>query len=331
MRSTIMLPANIDACALWRLYMPHLQIAGSKFVFNPKSRLPLEVLTDRDVAIVQRLASKENHEAIIKIKELGLKVLYDLDDNLWSIPNYNPAKKVFELWRNNFPTIMNKCDLITVSTGPLRAAVLKNVKPKVPVAVIHNAIDFNMFHPLPKKERDIVKVGWAGTATHERDTAAVYDLIPEVLALNDKMRFEIVGQQIPQKLLDHPRVRVMVYVPISEYPSRIAAWRWDLFLAPLENNTFNKSKSNIKILEAAAIKTPILVSDVAPYSDFCALHKDLKYLVCDTPNKWKSRITEMVNEPERRTYYGELMYQVAKEHFDVKNMAKKWEKVIENV
>src|SRR5438445_363767 len=95
MKLTAFLPAGRDACALWRMYLPHLHIEDSRFILSIGS-LPLEEFVETDICVVQRLASKGNQMAIEIMKETGKKVVYDLDDNMWQIPKYNPAKQFIE-------------------------------------------------------------------------------------------------------------------------------------------------------------------------------------------------------------------------------------------
>ncbi len=226
---------------------------------------------------------------------------------------------------------MSACDHITVSTPALSAAVRRFVSKKLPVTVIPNCVDFDMYKPLPLIEKEKVIVGWAGSATHSGDTAELYSFMGEVLAKNESMRFEIAGSSIPDELRGLDKVSMRFHVPIAEYPSRLASWRWDVIVAPLVNNLFNRSKSNIKILEGAALKTPVLFSPVATYLDFAGLDKQLDWLVCRTKQQWKDKIAALVNEPERRKFYGELLYTTAKKYYSTDIAATRWQAVADSL
>lgn len=318
-------PANQDACALWRMFMPHLHTPDSKYIFRTAG-LPVKEYEGYNVTIVQRLHTQENLRAIQILKKMGLKVIYDLDDNLWEVPKENPGRKALQLFREGFQTCASLCDLITVSTAPLKLAVHKHLDlPKgLRVEVVNNAIDFDLYAPVMYCEKDHVRVGWAGTNTHGGDLRQVYHLLPDVLRRNEHIRMEFVGMPAPELIQRHERVRQRNFVPIGEYPSRLPSWRWDIMLAPLEDNVFNKSKSNIKILEAAAIGVPILVSDVAPYKSFCALHKDLDYLVCRGPRDWSKKIEDLSRAPEERDRLAKIMKDVAQEHYAIHSGVHRW-------
>ena len=327
----LFMPCTLNGCALWRFYMPHLKIPGSHFAFNPKGPMPTDRIAESDVCVVQRLGTLSNLEAIKKMKAMGKKVIYDLDDNLWDIPRHNSSYKFYQEMKEMFDTCMNECHALVVSTQALRARVVKNLKPRIPVYVIENAIDFDLFYPLPSEKREEVIVGWSGSKTHAKDLADVFKLIPGILADNKRMRFEIVGEDVPDELLNNPQVRTRRPIPIAEYPSRVASWRWDLFLAPLEDTSFTRSKSNIKMLEAGALHRPILVSPVGSYKSFCSLRDDLGFLMCKTKKQWIDKITMFVNHPDERTHYGNLLYEVSKERYEVQLSASRWITLAEDI
>jgi hypothetical protein len=79
------------------------------------------------------------------------------------------------------------------------------------------------------------------------------------------------------------------------------------------------------MLEAAAIKIPCLVSNIQPYFEFCCLGGDLKWLLCNSIDDWKSKLITLINEPERREYLGQKMYDTAKKYFDIQVIRHNWE------
>jgi hypothetical protein len=54
-------------------------------------------------------------------------------------------------------------------------------------------------------------------------------------------------------------------VPIEEYPRKLASLNLDLALAPLEENTFNECKSNLRLLEYGACGFPVVCTDIVCY------------------------------------------------------------------
>jgi glycosyltransferase involved in cell wall biosynthesis len=407
-------PAGEDACAFYRMWLPHLNLPLSDYYFSgwnangtPKV-MDLQRMMDKRVAIVQRQGSIFNLKAIRAMHQVGLKIIYDLDDNLWSLPHGNPAKKAFSDNQQGFAMCAKECDLITVSTQGLKTAASVAL-PHKEIQVIPNAMDFTLFH---RKEiiRDdnIVVIGWGGSNTHLDDMAMVFKVIPEVLSacphavmevvgappmreerqvvkileiltreetVNEEKKMlpyalliedvkteareeipwqefkkvdgrirlkggttfktrgkDLVGQTmtrlvwVPDSLTLHPQYRFKRWAPMREYPNRLASWAWDIAVAALEDVRFNTSKSNIKMLEAAALQIPCLVSPIQPYIEFCALGgKDLNWLLCHNADEWKSKMITLINEPKQREFLGRRMYEIAKKYFSIDVIKTHWE------
>lgn len=420
-------PAGEDACAFYRMWLPHLNLPLSDYYFsgwNPDGTpkiMDIERMMDKRVAIVQRQGSIFNLQAIQAMHQIGLRVIYDLDDNLWSLPHGNPAKKAFMQNQQGFVVCAKECDLLTVSTQGLKTAASVAL-PHKDIQIVPNAMDFNLFQKKEIKRDDgCVVIGWGGSNTHLDDMAQVFNIMSEVLDGCPKAIMEVVGappmkeakqtirvlevlkreetvaktklelkvddtektkkvmipygllvedvvtkQQekvswkefkktdstihlkggttikaqgkdivgqtmtrlvwVPANLTFHPRYRFKPWAPMREYPNRLSSWAWDIAIAALEDVRFNTSKSNIKMLEAAAIQIPCLVSPIQPYVEFCALGgKDLNWLLCHNPQEWKSKLIALINEPEQREFLGKKMYETAKKYFSIDVIKSHWE------
>ena len=74
----------------------------------------------------------------------------------------------------------------------------------------------------------------------------------------------------------------------------------DISLAPLENNRFNQSKSNIKALEGTAIGVPMICSNVGPYKGIPG--------VTNTSTDMINRIEERASDIDKRKEQWERQY-----------------------
>lgn len=319
------------------MFFAHLHLEGSAFMFQPE-QLIAETFADRNIVVVQRLSSQQNLKAIALMKQHNLKVIYDLDDDIWSVPTYNPIFSKMKNWILGFEVCARMADLITVSTEHLRLMVKKGLgKNCPPVEVVENAVDHDWFRPIPsqyRKKRDgKIVVGWAGTNTHTGDIDRVLTLMPQILSENPNVDFEIVGHEIPPALQAFgERVRERYFVPIAEFASNWAGWQWDVSLAPVAENAFNLSKSNIKMLEAAAVSIPCVASDFGEYRKF-ATHSRLlkKSVLCDSSKDWKNRITALVRDEPFRKMVGAEMLSVSQKHYDIIDRTKKWDALFRQV
>ncbi len=319
--------------ALYRMFLPHISISRSRFAFH-QHETPVQELSEADVIIVQRQASRGNLVAIRQMKAMGLKIVYDLDDDLWGIPGSSPAKRLFEPIKLGFAPCMELCDCITVSTEGLKTAVLTAVPSmkQKEIIVIPNAMDFNYFHPpiLPRNPEKIV-VGWGGSNTHFGDIGIAFRVLPELLDELPQLYLEFVGHDPPKSIINHPRVRLREFVPVGEYAARFSTWGWDVVLAPLDDCRFNRSKSAIKFLEAAAIGAPCLMSAVGPYRSVCELDSSLKWLLCRTSEDWKQKIKALVVDAGLRQEMARHCRRVAEDNFEQSKIAVQWMTVFENL
>jgi hypothetical protein len=201
-----------------------------------------------DVALFQRALGENSLQLLSYLKEIGLKIWYDLDDDLWNIPDSYKIKPTF-----NFKAIatieehIKQSDLITCSTEPL-ADVIKE-KTGRQANVIPNAWDIKRF---PLKEHNPQGITlWRGSNTHEQDLRSNRDLI-EALAKETHLTF--MGFD-PVK--EKPLLNILKYT-FEQPKDPFHYFRWiqesrpKQFIVLLQDSKFNQSKSNIAWIEATA-------------------------------------------------------------------------------
>jgi glycosyltransferase involved in cell wall biosynthesis len=324
------LPASNDGCALYRLWLPHLRTSNSKWIPpDAKGLVYYDSFSDCQIGIVQRLASEANYDTIKRMRELGIKIIFDLDDDMWSVQSSNPAKahlKVFNDYERGFMTCATECNVITVSTNRLKTAVENKLGTKIPIKVIGNAIDPAILRPSPlKKDKSKVIIGWGGSNTHLVDLAQMGKALDIVVENNKQIHLHWVGMAPPGATLKfHERVNSHSWVPVKEYFSRLSTWNWDIGVAPLDNNRFNRSKSSVKMIELGALKIPCLASPVQPYLELTSHNEELKWLLCESEKDWITKLTALVNDEAIRNYYGSLLYNVVMEFYNMEKRAKVW-------
>lgn len=290
-------------------------------------QLDVRELQEYEVVVVQRQVTPQNYAAMKKLKDYGKKIIYDLDDDVWSLPASNPAQQMFKMMEKGFGECMKWVDVITVSTQTLRGAVkCKLPHLKQEILVTPNAIDFDLFQPSPlARDDDKIVLGWAGSNTHDGDMVEISAVIPDLLRKYPNLYIEFVGGDVPRKLRGLDRVSYRPWVPVGEFANRFSSWSWDISMAPLNADRFNASKSSIKLLESAAAKIPCVVSNVRPYHEFCCLGgKDLEWLLCDTTRDWRTKLEKLIEEPDYRRQVAELMYGTAQKYFSIPTIADNW-------
>jgi hypothetical protein len=312
--------------------MPFLNMPGSSF-FIFKERPDYAQIAGNDIVAVQRCCTQPQFDFIRIMRQLELKVIYDLDDHIWDIPEYNPAYAVLSQFRNGFNSCISVVDAVTVSTKELAKAVRKHVKPlknletgkEIPIIVCENRLDEKWFIPPVKKEQFIV--GWAGSSSHIGDLDLVEDALIACSEEHPEVAIEFRGcaPKADSKIHKLPTYTQKLWSPVAEFGARMPLWGWSIALAPVTSHDFNNSKSNIKILEAAYCKIPCLASYCRPYADFCSLDPELKWLLCAGPSAWTTKLRELINDKARCDDLWQRMYNVMQEHFSFRQPHEGWE------
>src|SRR5678815_211171 len=307
--STVFLASWIDACALWRMYIPHLNLPGSTF-FCFANKPDWNQIAGCDTVVVQRLGLQIHFEFLKMVRALDMKVVYDLDDNMWEIPPKNPAYEVLKNQREGFKHCMRMTDVISVSTKSLVKAVKNHVKnlvnpvtgKEIPVVVTENRIDERLF-AIPRKRKELI-VGWAGSTSHVGDLELVDDTLIQVAKEYPQAVFEFRGLEPAAKLMRVSNVRHKLWQPVAEFCTRMPLWGWSIALAPVTDEDFNNSKSAIKMVEAAYCQIPCLASWMAPYDYFTSFDPELRWLLCAGKNNWGPKLRDLLNDEARREHLG---------------------------
>ncbi len=199
---------------------------------------------------------------------------------------------------------------ILVSTNPL-ANALAGLNRNI--AVVPNALDERLFaarrsRPTALPTGQPLVFGYMGTFTHLDDLLPVAQAIRRILhTANGKLVFEIVGvgdQQLLKRMF-HELPVVFRIVPKEAVPyEAFVDWmqtnlHWDFAIAPLVDTRFNRSKSDIKYLDYAALGIPGLFSAVTPY-EATVRHRDNGLLVGNSAHEWESALRTMTNDAPLR-------------------------------
>src|ERR1700744_5310577 len=69
-------PAGMDACALWRMFIPHLNTPTSRFFFT-MGAVPFDQISSSDVGCVQRMMIEGNIKYMELARSHGVRMIYD--------------------------------------------------------------------------------------------------------------------------------------------------------------------------------------------------------------------------------------------------------------
>ena len=268
-----------------------------------------ETYTGVSHVVFQRSASQQQYEIIKYMKQQfpSVPIIYEIDDNIIDIPEWNFAAKFFNDNAAIIKNILRTVDGISTSTHFLKKEFLKYNKN---IKVVENHLPQYLWGKVvcQVKETQKSRILYAGSANHFAQHGVGGDfskeLIDFVIKTSDVYQWVFVGG-IPIELKNNNNIEYYDWVPVISFPSFIKSLECDIMLAPLEINNFNKSKSNIKALESVACGIPLISTRIEPYKNLS--------MVSDTPEEMISQIETLVDSADQRKYTWEDQWKTLKD------------------
>jgi len=282
--------ADHAGCGWYRIMLPlgALEESGAATTQCHGNLLAMDL--QADVVVAQRIYAPgptQHYQRIARATGDRPLLVYELDDDLLNLSPDNPSSKTFgdpEV-QARIRANIGMADLVTVSTEPLAEQIAK-INPRV--AVLPNCIPSDMLQWQHGGYADRLTLGWQGSPTHAADWAVASKTVTSWF------------KQLPHRGLDHP-VELHAHGGIpdtfpdvpntrrSDWDRDIARYYmsidWDVALAPLQNNQFNLSKSDIRVLEAAMLGIPVIASDVPAYR--ASVQHGVTGFLASRPGQWR--------------------------------------------
>ena len=214
---------------------------------------------------------------LYEARRLRLPILYDIDDPLFSISAYETYENMKALpdamkthFVNEAPRYLdalNSADIVTVSTPGLRDhARLYSTRP------IYTRRNFADQETLAAAESALsaidhqnaaFRVAFAsGSRGHEVDFALVQKDVARFLSDDPTRRLMILGHfddsLLPEGL--KPQIERHDFTTYGDYLAALA--RADCAIMPLTDDTFNRCKSAVRVLDASSVAVPSIVASV---------------------------------------------------------------------
>ena len=281
-----------------------------------------------DVVVMQAVQTKEALDLFLSIKDLfsdkfpEKKLLLELDDNYISAPTYNPAHSFYapnEPLRKLVIRQLETADGVIVST-PYLKQVYSDFNGNIIVAP--NSIDFELWGKAKRKRLPGIRIGWSGGASHEEDLRIIEPVVRSILAKHPEVTFNFV-HGIPEFLRGIDRVEcVGKFARIDKYPQHIASQGWDIALAPLVDNAFNRGKSNLRWLEAAALGIPCVASKVGHFAD--TIRDGIDGFLAEASRDFENYLEVLIRDSKLRRLMGQEAKDRVLRDFNVEITARKY-------
>ena len=271
----------------------------------------------------------------------GKKVIVDLDDNYLDVRDDNPAFKYYKPGskeRYALGAFISLADGLVTSTAPLKDTYAHLNKS---IDVLPNCNDLSDWGENQKKNDGKIRIGYAGSITHNADLELVWEAIKEVLQKYPNVEFELLGA-VPKKDWNDIKKRFRsvkgkisfhLGTPSWEgYPELLASMGWDIGIAPLIDDKFNRAKSHIKWMEYSSLKIPTVASKTYPYCEEIQGTKTIEHektgYLCETKEDWVKYLSELVESEAKRQEIGDNAHNFIKNNWQYSQHATKWDEVI---
>jgi predicted O-methyltransferase YrrM len=315
-------PFQADGSGYHRFYLPfaHLR-ANSRHIFGlpaPGVKLPAPKaadVEDIDVLVMQRPAFQHGMRQFDRLAG-HVALVIDTDDDMLTVEPSNLGHFAADpRAAASVEYCLRRAEMVTVST-PYLAGLCEPFNDNI--VILPNYVKAGLLD-MPRKRRERVTVGWQGGTSHLIDLCHIQDPLRQVLDAHPDADMHWIGVD---------------YSPLVRRPCRFTPWSddvgdyyktvdFDIAIAPLAPVPFNRAKSYLKALDAAARGIPVIAQDMEPYRDF-VIDGVTGYLV-RTADEWVARLTELINDGAAREELGAKAYEHAKA-YTMQGNWQKWEK-----
>lgn len=316
--------ADYSGCGHWRVIWPEQVLNGNGamisqsntcMVFEPKWYEGVTAIK------IQRQATTDQKRFIEYLKSIqkqcGFKIIYEVDDVVFreDIPDYNKFKFAFDNdeVRQNCIDIINMADEVTVTcdymrdlyrekTGKQEITVIPNFPPFFWMGYFFN--HSKVCNSLDKNHKK-PRILYTGSGAHydvDNKVGGKDDfehVIKAVIDTRTKYQWVFMGSFPPplKPYIESGEIEFHPWQTLYQYPKKIFELDINLMIAPLQDNHFNRSKSDIKFIEACLFGIPVICQDMVTYKDAPLKFKtgeQLKELIAATlKNKPKYRKMSM--------------------------------------
>ena len=286
--------ADYGGCGFWRMIWPEFSMnAYNKACMSGLTQMILDLRFYQGISAIrmQRQATPVQKDFIKELKkaqpQMGYRMIYEVDDIVFKddIPDYNRCKEAFVEQNiiDSILEIMQTMDEITVTckymkeyyqekTGNKKITVIPNYPPKFWLDRFYNK---QRVEDLYEKNKKRPRILYSGSGTHidVMNKTGLNDdfkhITDAIIKARKKFKFVWKGC-FPLSLkpyIDNGEMEFIDWSTLHDYPQGIYDTNCNAAFASLQDNVFNKSKSNIKMVEAGAFGMPGAYQDLVTYED----------------------------------------------------------------
>jgi len=325
-------PAYQDAYAIEHLRITApLRAAGIKLISGVVNGVAdPNLVFQGDAVIFQREFPKniQLYEQIVERARMADKfIIYELDDLLFDLPETRPhnGSEYYITALMPMMAALIDADLVIVTTQELRKVVSSYNEN---VVVLPNYLDDRIwsFSPPGKDLENLpIKIGFIDNKSYTEDLATIAPVLTKLLdRYSDRINVEVWGTPLPPELENNDQI---TWFPspsktYTEFVSFFNTLHFDIVVAPLIDNLFNRCRSGIKFLEYSAIGAPGVYSDLAPYQTL--VNDGVNGFLASNRDEWLEKLGQLIEHPELRKQMALAAQKTVKENWLLSENIKSW-------
>lgn len=317
-----------------------------------------QVVDWADVVILQMVF---NLDLARYARSKGKIVIFECDDLIhkthakhYSYKETKGLKNQLKWWWRLF-LMLRACDALIVTNNELKRAYGWMARRTL---VFGNYLELSHWLKDTKKNpSDRIRLLWAGSTSHTGDLEWVRPIIGQILEKYPQVQFIYVGHGgVPTddlyarfiygddifEGLPRDRRESLLAAPPTVWPYILASLCADIAIAPLEENYFNRFKTECKYLEYGINGIPAVyaewfyksVRDYAlhlPRGGFTNSTQKTTGLVAASPQEWIEALSLLIEDATLRAQIGEEARRVAIDEYDFAKHAPRWQAFVETL
>lgn len=296
--------ADREGCGEYRVIAPSRVLFRSGIVHSYET---MRLMTPPEIArmapesiVFQRQLELPQIDVIERVKKTsGAFRVFELDDLITNLPAKSAHRpNIAADIAQRLKRALALCDRFVTSTDALARAYGRLCDE---VVVVPNRLEKARWQGLRggRRQGGRPRVGWAGAVGHLGDLGIIARVVEETAKEIDWVFLGMCPDALrPFAAEYHP------WVPLNDYPAKLASLDLDLGVAPLEFHPFNEAKSNLRLLEYGIVGYPVLCTDILPYQgDLPAVR------IGNRHRDWVRAIRELVADRDALHRAGETLRQ----------------------
>lgn len=342
-------PLQPNGCAWYRCYLPMKELANNGWEtgigipgFNPDHGFGILIPDQKaihgwEIVVLKLIMLERVVEQVRQARELGQKIVVDIDDHMEGLEETNLAYKTTDPSANpnnnreHYVAIMNQADALITST-PFLYDWYKEKYPNKPIFLVRNGIDVDRWTLHNDHKGRLPTFGWVGaTPWRSGDLEILKPYFGQFLKTRH-LKFHHAGSinyapkaynqaGVDPKISTEEPMKTMLGVP-ELYSRKI-----DVGIVPLRDVPFNHAKSYLKGMEYAAAGVPFIATGLAEYK---LLEEGGVGRTANTPQEWIGHMEELL-DPKVRKEEREKNLENLKSKFSMTQRGIEWAEVLEKI